>query len=121
VARFVLSLTSGGLVIMRKLLALLPMALLLGAPVTLDAKDKQGKKNNEEWRYRTEPVRGEWRHGGTGHFPHDANGDGIVTRREWPGNDQSFRKLDRNGDGVLSERDRKLRGDKRFHEPQSRR
>ncbi|HEY0140473.1 MAG TPA: hypothetical protein VGF48_06225 [Thermoanaerobaculia bacterium] len=32
----------------------------------------------------------------------DRNGDGIVTRSEWTGNDQSFRQHDRNNDGVLS-------------------
>ena len=32
----------------------------------------------------------------------DRNRDGIVTRREWRGNDQSFRVHDRNSDGVLS-------------------
>lgn len=32
----------------------------------------------------------------------DRNGDGIVTRAEWSGNDQSFRQHDRNNDGVLS-------------------
>lgn len=32
----------------------------------------------------------------------DSNGDGIITRNEWRGNDNSFRKHDRNGDGVIS-------------------
>ena len=32
----------------------------------------------------------------------DRNGDGMITRDEWRGNDQSFQKLDRNGDGVIS-------------------
>lgn len=32
----------------------------------------------------------------------DTNGDGVITRREWRGNDRSFRNHDRNGDGVLS-------------------
>jgi hypothetical protein len=32
----------------------------------------------------------------------DRNGDGVVTRKEWRGNDRSFRNHDRNGDGVLS-------------------
>src|SRR5512134_1602041 len=32
----------------------------------------------------------------------DSNGDGVVSRSEWPGGDQSFRVHDRNGDGVLS-------------------
>jgi len=32
----------------------------------------------------------------------DRNGDGVITRREWRGSDQSFRVHDWNGDGVLS-------------------
>lgn len=32
----------------------------------------------------------------------DHNGDGVITRREWSGNDVSFRNHDWNGDGVLS-------------------
>jgi Ca2+-binding EF-hand superfamily protein len=32
----------------------------------------------------------------------DRDGDGVITRAEWRGNDQSFRVHDWNGDGVLS-------------------
>jgi hypothetical protein len=32
----------------------------------------------------------------------DTDRDGVITRREWRGNDQSFRANDWNGDGVLS-------------------
>jgi Ca2+-binding EF-hand superfamily protein len=32
----------------------------------------------------------------------DRNGDGVITRDEWRGNDNSFAVHDRNGDGVLS-------------------
>ena len=32
----------------------------------------------------------------------DRNGDGVITRAEWQGNDQAFRQQDRNGDGILS-------------------
>ena len=32
----------------------------------------------------------------------DANRDGVVSRAEWPGNDQSFRQHDSNRDGVLN-------------------
>ena len=32
----------------------------------------------------------------------DRNRDGVITRAEWRGNDQSFRQHDRNGDGRLS-------------------
>ena len=48
-----------------------------------------------------------------GHRPHDRNGDGLVTRNEWPGNDASFRQLDRDGDGVISRYDRGLNADAR--------
>jgi Ca2+-binding EF-hand superfamily protein len=33
---------------------------------------------------------------------HDRNGDGMVTRAEWRGNNRSFQQHDRNRDGVLS-------------------
>jgi Ca2+-binding EF-hand superfamily protein len=32
----------------------------------------------------------------------DTNNDGVITRREWRGNDQSFDNQDWNGDGVIS-------------------
>lgn len=32
----------------------------------------------------------------------DRNRDGVITRAEWRGNEQSFRQHDRNSDGVLS-------------------
>jgi hypothetical protein len=32
----------------------------------------------------------------------DQNGDRVITRSEWRGNDQSFKEHDTNGDGVLS-------------------
>jgi hypothetical protein len=32
----------------------------------------------------------------------DRDRDGVVTRAEWQGSDQSFRQQDRNGDGILS-------------------
>ena len=41
-----------------------------------------------------------------GHRPQDLNGDGRITRKEWPGNDTSFKELDRNGDGVITDYDR---------------
>ena len=36
----------------------------------------------------------------------DRNGDGVITRDEWRGNDNSFTKHDRNRDGVISAADR---------------
>jgi hypothetical protein len=47
-----------------------------------------------------------------GHRPHDSNGDGVITRHEWPGNDVSFQRLDRDGDGVISRYDRSLNRDR---------
>ena len=35
----------------------------------------------------------------------DTNRDGVITRREWRGNDRSFQNHDRNRDGVLSGRE----------------
>ena len=32
----------------------------------------------------------------------DTDNDGVITRAEWRGNDQSFREQDTNADGVLS-------------------
>jgi len=40
----------------------------------------------------------------------DRNGDGIITRDEWTGDDASFKKHDRNGDGVISAADRQQDG-----------
>lgn len=118
---------------MRKMLACLPLLAFLAVP-TMAEEDRDSKryKNRErdavERRDRTERDR----YGDNdsldslpretrGHQPHDSNGDGVVSRREWPGNSQSFRNLDRNGDGVLSERDRRLqRRDSRYYKWQRR-
>lgn len=35
----------------------------------------------------------------------DADGDGKVTREEWPGRPQMFDRMDKNGDGILDEAD----------------
>jgi len=35
-------------------------------------------------------------------YGQDRNGDGVITRDEWRGSDQSFRQRDSNEDGVLS-------------------
>ncbi|HYP08146.1 MAG TPA: hypothetical protein VER03_18075 [Bryobacteraceae bacterium] len=54
-----------------------------------------------------------------GHRPQDLNGDGIITRNEWPGNDQSFKQLDEDGDGSLTNKDRgwgAQGGEKRMYE-----
>jgi len=38
-----------------------------------------------------------------GFMGHDANGDGVVSREEFPGPDAHFTHLDANGDGVVNE------------------
>lgn len=38
----------------------------------------------------------------------DTDGDGYLTRREWPGDQAGFDKLDRDNDGVISSLDRDL-------------
>ena len=111
---------------MKKFLAVIPMLALLAAPVDLEAKNKHGKEHkwngrnssewrgsSDQWRYRNSPMR---RGTMQGHYPHDANGDGVVSRREWPGNGNAFRQLDRNRDGVLSGADRRLRGNQRYYD-----
>src|SRR6476619_6735264 len=48
------------------------------------------------------PAPGQGRSTGTRFQGMDTNGDGIITRDEWRGSDQSFRNHDWNGDGKLS-------------------
>ena len=43
----------------------------------------------------------------------DTNRNGIITRREWRGNSNSFRVHDTNGDGILSGREVHLYGRRR--------
>ena len=38
----------------------------------------------------------------------DRNGDGVITRDEWRGNDKSFDKHDRDRDGVISAADQQF-------------
>jgi Ca2+-binding EF-hand superfamily protein len=46
---------------------------------------------------------------------YDRNGDGIITRSEFPGNATAFSRLDRNGDGVITQADHGKRGKKAKH------
>ncbi len=86
---------------------------------TLAAKDNDTKKEQHNPRHKNEqkawPNSGkhkdsdandEWKRQTEGHRPHDMNGDGVISRQEWPGNDQSFKQLDRDNNGVLDDRDR---------------
>ena len=115
----------------RYLLALLVSAGL-AAPVAYGYdKDKgKGKAKHEDKNKEKDPSTGQKppstgeKHSSTGHKPPstgghdrdddndgnggmrfrgmDSNGDGRITRREWRGNDNSFRNHDCNGNGVLS-------------------
>lgn len=40
---------------------------------------------------------------------YDRNGDGMITRNEFPGDSNAFSRLDRNRDGVLTNADRNVR------------
>lgn len=56
-----------------------------------DAKDAKDEKDQRDYGDREIRFRGM-----------DDDKDGVITRAEWRGNDQSFREQDANGDGVLS-------------------
>jgi hypothetical protein len=80
-------------------------------------------RDSVEWRSRTERER--WREQQElqglpretqGHQPHDRNGDGVVSRDEWPGTAESFRRLDRDKDGLLTGRDRRLEPERRVRQ-----
>ena len=81
------------------------VVLLISVPAF--AKNDKNKKKHDFKKHADKDV-GEWARRTEGHRPQDQNGDGLITRNEWPGNDVSFRRLDRNGDGVLTNDDRKL-------------
>ncbi len=57
--------------------------------------------------------RGDRRNAGSRFKGMDRNDDGLVTRNEWRGNDESFRNHDRNNDGVLSGDELRGKGRKR--------
>jgi hypothetical protein len=100
---------------LRKFIGSCALALLIASPEVAVAGDRQEKSAKSKGKHteRSADRHREadlWpRETGPGHQPHDQNGDGVVSRNEWPGNDDSFRELDRNKDGVLSEADRRLR------------
>ena len=100
----------------------LPVALLLSNP-GLEAKD-EGKAKNKQTADKNNKNKqktsvNDWKRSTEGHRPQDLDGDGIITRDEWPGNDVSFREVDKDGDGVLTNRDRGYGaqgGEKRMYE-----
>jgi Ca2+-binding EF-hand superfamily protein len=58
------------------------------------AQTHQQQKQNEQARTQSgEQIR---------FYGLDRNNDGVITRAEWSGNDQSFREHDTNADGILS-------------------
>jgi Ca2+-binding EF-hand superfamily protein len=74
----------------RALMTALAIALPLMAAPVARAQDDQGQSRNSRSR---ETMRFQGM---------DQNHDGVITRREWRGSDNSFRAHDWNGDGVLS-------------------
>lgn len=59
--------------------------------------DQERPRDGQRNRQAVERSAGEIRFEGM-----DADNDGVITRGEWKGNDQSFRQQDTNRDGVLS-------------------
>ncbi len=81
-------------------LVVLALAAVLAAPLTASAQGRGrgiGRQPVEQDPNDTRDGRREMRFRGM-----DADNDGVITRAEWRGNDQSFREHDTNGDGVLS-------------------
>lgn len=83
----------------KRMLSILALAGTLFMPLAVESADKGAKKGGEsqEWRKKTE-----------GHKPVDKDGDGVISRDEWPGDDESFKSLDVDKNGILDDRDRKL-------------
>lgn len=98
---------------MGKILVLLPMAAVLAASAPADAKKDREKpaqsKQDPGQSKQDKDAKLDVPRQTEGHRPHDSNGDGVITRNEWPGNDKSFRDLDRNGDGVISKYDQSMK------------
>ena len=103
---------------LRKLLTSLPLLALTILPTMASAGDWNGRNyRNERDRYERDRYDrnrdgyygDQYRYNSPGTYrrPMAGNRDGVVTRREWRGNNNSFRRLDRNHDGVLSEADRR--------------
>jgi EF hand len=87
-------------------------ALALAIAVPAVAKDNEKEKGRDRagheaqygdaYYYDNESLRGV---ANTRFSGMDRNGDGVITRPEWRGNNQSFQQHDRNRDGVLSGRE----------------
>src|SRR5215207_1278766 len=88
-------------------LLMVPVAFAL-CTTGVAGKDK-GKEQKAEARQQKATAAKddkEWKRATEGHRPQDLNGDGVITRNEWPGNDVSFQELDRDKDGALTSKDR---------------
>ena len=77
--------------------------------------DKDGFLTKEELRLAVREFRGKHRNGLR---EMDADADGNISRSEWKGKEETFKRLDTNNDGLLS-RD-ELREARRHHGPGSR-
>jgi hypothetical protein len=100
-----------------KLTTVLLLAAISLAPVEAKDKGKDKSKHNPKhkneqaaWpnsgKHKDSDAKDEFKRQTEGHRPQDLNGDGVISRHEWPGNDVSFAALDRDGNGVLDKRDR---------------
>lgn len=89
------------------------LALALAAPAA--AKDNKNKREKEWNKARRESAarvyEDDWYRDRGSRAENnrfrgiDRNGDGVITRKEWPGNDKSFNQHDLNRDGVLAGRE----------------
>jgi Ca2+-binding EF-hand superfamily protein len=82
---------------LQRTVALAALSVALAVPALVQARDDdraQQNRSSENIRFRGM----------------DADNDGVITRAEWRGNDQSFREQDANGDGVLSGEEVRPRG-----------
>jgi hypothetical protein len=75
------------------------------------------RRTDNEWRRYTEKSSTRRRAGDVRRTERlrgmDTDGDGIVSRSEWRGNEQAFSRLDRDRDGLITARDGELRRMKR--------
>ncbi len=87
----------------KKTFTLLLLMLFAFSPSSVFTRDGKGrgrdvsKHDKKHERRAVDPGHGNIKHNGM-----DTNNNGVITRNEWRGNENSFRKHDRNGDGVLS-------------------
>lgn len=92
---------------MQRLHVWIPPILFIFAFVAIPVSADQGKaKGHDKQAQHENKGKSDRRVGTSGAHMRfqglDKNNDGVITRAEWRGNDQSFRNQDWNGDGVLS-------------------